>query len=157
MGICLRITFLSFVSHSNPNILKLPLKANPQRICKWAVGSWNPVMSQYFLAWCLPWSRVHPEVITNCIHEVHYMLSWNQLHCNMRYHLTSLIGWHKYLATTQQLINNTQATYIDLYSESNNYLIPCWFCRFAHLERMELCIIEIIGTFRNRISQKSPE
>ena len=33
------------------------------------------------------------------------------------------------------------------YSGSNNYLIPCWFCRFAHLQRMELCIILIIGTF----------
>ena len=34
-----------------------------------------------------------------------------------------------------------------MYSASNNYLIPCWFCRFAHLQRMELCIILIIGTF----------
>ena len=25
------------------------------------------------------------------------------------------------------------------YSGSNTYLIPCRFCRFAHLERMELC------------------
>ena len=33
------------------------------------------------------------------------------------------------------------------YSGSNNYLIPCWICRFAHLQRMELCIILIIGTF----------
>ena len=24
------------------------------------------------------------------------------------------------------------------YSGSNNYLIPCWFCRFAHLQRMSL-------------------
>ena len=34
-----------------------------------------------------------------------------------------------------------------VYNGSNNYLIPCWFCRFAHLQRMELCIILIIGTF----------
>ena len=33
------------------------------------------------------------------------------------------------------------------YSGSNNYLIPCWFCRFAHLQIMELCIILIIATF----------
>ena len=33
------------------------------------------------------------------------------------------------------------------YSGSNNYLIPCWFCRFAYLQRMELCIILNIGTF----------
>ena len=35
----------------------------------------------------------------------------------------------------------------DVYSGSNNYLIPCWFCRFAHLQRIELSIILIIGTF----------
>ena len=34
--------------------------------------------------------------------------------------------------------------YFIIYSGSNNYLIPCWFCRFAHLQRMELCIILII-------------
>ena len=34
-----------------------------------------------------------------------------------------------------------------IYSGSNTYLIPCWFCRFAHLQRMELCIILIRGTF----------
>ena len=47
------------------------------------------------------------------------------------------------------------------YSGSNNYLIPCWLCRFAHLQRMELCIIFIIGThiltLSDRISQKNPE
>ena len=36
---------------------------------------------------------------------------------------------------------------ISIYSGSNNYLIPCWFYRFAHLQRMELCIILMIGTF----------
>ena len=41
------------------------------------------------------------------------------------------------------------------YSGSNNYLIPCWFCRFAHIQRMELCIIHrYILTLRDRISQK---
>ena len=34
-----------------------------------------------------------------------------------------------------------------IYSGSNNNLIPCRFCRFAHLQRMELCIILIMGTF----------
>ena len=33
--------------------------------------------------------------------------------------------------------------------------IIIWFCRFAHLQRMELCIILIIGILRDRISQKN--
>ena len=43
------------------------------------------------------------------------------------------------------------------YSGSNNYLIPCWFCRFAHLQRMKLYNFNnhrYILTLRDRISQK---
>ena len=36
---------------------------------------------------------------------------------------------------------------VGIYSGSNNYLIPCLFCRFAQVQRMELYIILIIGTF----------
>ena len=47
--------------------------------------------------------------------------------------------------------------YLHIYSGSNNYLIPCWFCRFAHWKRMELCIILIIhfNIERQDITKKS--
>ena len=44
----------------------------------------------------------------------------NQLHCIMQYHLASLIGWYKCLATTQQLTCNSQWQ---------------WFFRFFNLWR----------------------
>ena len=56
--------------------------------------------------------------------------------------LTSTTTWRCTSAIFLHNVSNTLA-----YSGGNNYLIPCWFCRFAHLQTMELCIIVIIGTF----------
>ena len=58
--------------------------------------------------WCLNshCQVVYLEVISDCIHEVLDMLSWNQLHCIMQHHLASLIGWYKCQATPEQHLSN---------------------------------------------------
>ena len=61
---------------------------------------------------------------------VFYQLNYKCMVSSTLVSVNTLLGWHA-----------------GLYSGSNNYLIPCWFCRFAHLQRVELCIILIIGTF----------
>ena len=63
--------------------------------------------------------------------------------------ISSLNYLHFSFSVISRCCLNLHSHYLSLamYSGSNNYLIACWFCRFAHLQRMELCIILIIGTF----------
>ncbi len=35
----------------------------------------------------------------------------------------------------------------NIYSEGKNYLIPCWFCTFAHWQRNNQSIILMVGLF----------
>ncbi len=37
--------------------------------------------------------------------------------------------------------------YMHTYSGENNYLIPCWFCTFAHWQRNDQSIILMVGLF----------
>ena len=49
------------------------------------------------------------------------MKSLNQLHCIMQYHLASLIGWYKCLATTQLVIAYDSDWLFDLHISSYFY------------------------------------
>ncbi len=41
----------------------------------------------------------------------------------------------------------TEHIWILIYSEGKNYLIPCWFCTFAHWQRNDQSIILMVGLF----------
>ncbi len=41
----------------------------------------------------------------------------------------------------------TKSKTMQLYSGDNNYLIPCWFCKFARLKKIEGFIIFMVGLF----------
>ncbi len=45
---------------------------------------------------------------------------------------------------------------MDMYSGENNYLIPCWFCKFAHFIIFMVGLFELIET-EHQTNQKNPE
>ena len=100
-----------------------------------------PVVSSLFCIWtlenqaqlCLSCQKKNPKMICN----ICFIIS--SLYAGVMFITRSYIG----TATHTHIV---YIVYVYIHSGSNNYLIPCWFCRFAHLQRMELCIILIIGT-----------
>jgi len=52
------------------------------------------------------------------------------------------------ISTSSKINHNIYlASYLSIHSEEQNYLIPCWFCRFAHWQRNDQSILLMVGLF----------
>ncbi len=59
---------------------------------------------------------------------------------------------------TVTVILNYRCKYNDGYVEwENNYLIPCWFCTFAHWQRNDQSIISMVGLFEQWETEKQQQ
>ena len=63
-------------------------------------------------------------------------LKKNLYRCSTMFWGVVVTNWN--LAVYQQL---------DVYSEGEKYLIPCWFCTFSHWQRNDQSIILMVGLF----------
>ena len=107
--------------------------------------------------WCVPYASHRQPVGEDWNSQVHHhigLVPLEEAYCAYSA-FRSLQGVFQFMVMPfgapvkfQRLMDRVLQRWEDCsaaYSGSNNYLIPCWFCRFVHLQTMELCIILIIG------------
>ncbi len=59
-----------------------------------------------------------------------------------------------YISLFNRFFNPHTVYYYAIYSWENNNLIPCWFCTFAHWQRIDQSIILMLGLFEQWKTEK---